>query len=453
MIEDMGQGAIAVRTDERAILKVATISLIGTSIEFYDFFLYGVAAAVIFPTVFFSGKLPPLVALFAAFATFAVGFVARPVGGVIFGHFGDKLGRKGSLVTALSMMGVATTLIGFLPSYATAGAWAPAMLIVLRFTQGLAIGGQWGGAMLLVTESAPKHRRGFYGSFAQAGAPLGVVLANLALLLMSANLSNQAFLEWGWRIPFIASVILVGIALYVQLSLEETDTFRRLRALSDGRAGEAIAKAGGLQQKSRSPVLKVLASHPRQIALAAGAFIAVQVAFYILIAFVVAYGANPHGLAIPRDTMLSAVLIGALAMAPAIFISGAISDRFGRRRIYMAGAVLLGLWAFAIFPLIDTGSFVLIAVAIAVAQVFVAMMYGPQAALFTELFSTDVRYSGASLGYQLGAILGGALSPLIATALLAKFGGTFAVSVYIAIACGISLVCITLLKETYHNDL
>lgn len=445
---------------EQSIRKVAAISLIGTSIEWYDFFLYGVAAAVVFPKVFFSGDLPPLVALFAAFATFAVGFVARPVGGVIFGHFGDKLGRKGSLVTALVLMGSATTLIGLLPSYAAVGALAPAMLVVLRFVQGLAIGGQWGGAMLLATENAPKHRRGFYGSFAQAGAPVGVVLANLALLLMSTNLSNEAFMEWGWRVPFLLSVILVGVALYVQLRLEETETFRRLRELSEARAriaANALASSGdGLGQvrrEARSPVLKVLASHPKQIALAAGAFIAVQVAFYILIAFVVAYGANRSGLSIPRDTMLSAVLIGALVMTPTVFISGAISDRYGRRRIFMAGAALLGLWAFAIFPLIDTGSFLWITVAISVAQVFVAMMYGPQAAFFAELFSTEVRYSGASLGYQLGAILGGALSPLIATALLAQFGTGFAISIYIAIACVISLVSVALLKETYQRDL
>jgi metabolite-proton symporter len=439
------------RQTERSIRKVATISLIGTSIEWYDFFLYGAAAAVVFPKVFFSGDLPPLAALMAAFGTFAVGFIARPIGGVVFGHFGDKLGRKGTLVTALVMMGIATTLIGLLPGYATVGAWAPAMLIVLRFIQGLAIGGQWGGAMLLVTESAPKHRRGFYGSFAQAGAPIGVVLANLALLLVSSTLSNEDFLSWGWRVPFLLSVILIGVALYVQLRLEETETFRWLQEHSKAVAAQP-AKASQ-QKKSRSPVLQVLASHPKQIALAAGAFIAVQVAFYILIAFVIAYGANRAGLSVSRDTMLVAVLIGALVMAPSVFISGAISDAYGRRRIFMAGAVLLGLWAFALFPLIDTGSLLWIAVAISVAQVFVAMMYGPQAAFFAELFSTEVRYSGASLGYQLGAILGGAVAPLVATALLARYGSGFAISVYIAIACTISLISVALLSETYKTDL
>ena len=438
---------------ERSIRKVATISLIGTSIEWYDFFLYGAAAAVVFPKLFFSGNLPPLVALMAAFGTFAVGFVARPVGGVIFGHYGDKLGRKGSLVTALVMMGVATMLIGLLPGYATVGAWAPTMLIILRFVQGLAIGGQWGGAMLLATESAPAHRRGFYGSFAQAGVPLGVVLANLALLLVSTSLPEEDFLAWGWRLPFLASAILVGVALYVQLRLEETETFRKLQALSEARAEQARATSINPTAKARSPVLQVLKSHPRQIALAAGAFISVQVSFYILIAFVIAYGANRTGLTVSRDTMLTGVLIGALCMAPAVFISGAVSDRYGRRSIFMTGAVLLGLWSFALFPLIDTGSLLWIAVGIGVAQIFVAMMYGPQAAFFAELFSTEVRYSGASLGYQLGAILGGAVAPLVATALLAQFGTGLAISVYMALASLVSLISVAMLKETYKTDL
>lgn len=437
---------------ETSIRRVAAISLLGTSIEWYDFFLYGAAAAAVFPTVFFAGDLPPLVALMAAFATFAVGFVARPVGGVIFGHFGDKLGRKGTLVTALVMMGFATTLIGMLPSYAIAGAWAPMLLILLRFVQGLAIGGQWGGAMLLVTESAPSHRRGFYGSFAQAGAPFGVVLANLAFLLVSSGLSEEAFMSWGWRVPFLLSIILVGVALYVQLRLEDTETFRRLKQLSEARAAQERI-AGGPPQVTRSPVLAVLASHPRRIMLAAGAFISVQVAFYILIAFVIAYGANGPVAKVPRDAMLIAVLVGALVMAPAIFISGAISDRYGRRRIFMAGAALLGVWAFALFPLLDTGSLPLIAFGIGLAQVFVAMMYGPQAAFFAELFPTEVRYSGASLGYQLGAILGGAVAPLAATALLGQFGSGLAISVYIALASVISLVSVAILGETYKTDL
>jgi metabolite-proton symporter len=439
----------------RQHFRVLTASLVGTAVEFYDFYIYATAAALVFGPLFFPASSASA-QLLAAYASFGVAFIARPVGGVIFGHFGDKLGRKATLVTALVMMGSATALIGCLPSFATIGAWAPAMLILLRFVQGLAIGGQWGGAMLLATENAPSHRRGFYGSFAQAGAPVGVILANLAFLLVSASLPNETFMAWGWRIPFLASLALVGVALYVQLRLEETETFRQLQALSQSRtdaASQSASSKGGLPAPSRSPVLRVLASHPKRIALAAGAFISVQVSFYILIAFVVAYGANRPGLSVPRDTMLAAVLVGALAMAPAVFISGAISDRFGRRRIFMTGAVLLGAWAFALFPLIDTGSFVLIALAISVAQVFVAMMYGPQAAFFAELFPTEVRYSGASLGYQVGAILGGAVAPLVATALLAKFGSGFPISIYIAAASTISVVSVFMLKETYKDDL
>jgi metabolite-proton symporter len=426
---------------EKSIVRVALTALAGTSIEWYDFFLYGTAAALVFPTVFFPAGMAPLVGLLASFSTFAVGFLARPVGGIIFGHFGDRHGRKAALVTALVLMGAATTLIGCLPSYAVAGAAAPLLLIVLRFVQGLAIGGQWGGAVLLVTESAPPTRRGFYGSFAQVGAPAGVILANLAFLIVNASVSQDAFMSWGWRVPFILSVVLIGLGLWVQLRLEDTPAFReRLKSK------EASARRP-------SPVLEALRSYPRQIALAAGAFMATQVTFYILIAFVLAYGSNPAGLGLPRTTMLAAVLIGAVVMIPAVVVSAAVSDRYGRRGIYMTGALLLGCWGFALFPLVHTGSFLWICVAIGVGQALVAMMYGPQAAFFAEMFSTKVRYSGASLGYQLGAIVGGALAPMIATALLAKYHSTVGISVYIAIACAITFVSVLLLGETYRADL
>jgi len=429
---------------EKSMRRVALTSLAGTSIEWYDFFLYGTAAALVFPTVFFSEDMPPLVGLIASFSTFAVGFIARPIGGVVFGHYGDRVGRKKALVTALLMMGVATTLIGFLPTYAMAGAMAPLLLVVLRFVQGLAIGGQWGGAMLLVTEHAPAHRRGYYGAFAQAGAPVGVILANLAFLLVTATLSQDAFMSWGWRVPFVSSIVLIALSLYVQLELEDTPAFRRLKELSAGDDPPTVV---------RSPVLEALRLYPKQIALSAGAFLAAQVTFYILIAFVVAYGTNPAGLGLSRSTLLAAVLIGTLVQVPVLFVAGAISDRFGRRGIYMLGAVLLGGWSFALFPLIDTGSFLWITVAVAVGQALLSMMYGPQAAFLAELFSTHVRYSGASLGYQLGAILGGGFAPIIATALFAEYRSTLGVSVYIAIACAITFVSVLLLSETYGKSL
>ena len=253
--------------NERVVRRAAAISLVSSSIEFYDFFLYGVAAAIIFPVVFFSGELSPLAALFASFLTFAVGFIARPLGGIVFGHFGDTLGRKRTLIVALMMMGISTTLIGVLPGYELIGAWAPLLLVMLRVVQGLALGGQWGGAMLLATENAPPHRRGFYGSFVQAGAPIGVILANLSLLVLSASLSSDDFLSWGWRIPFLASAVLIGVAMYVQLHLEETPTFRELRKRQH-QSSDPESPAAATSPKRRSPVIDAIVNHPKQILLA-----------------------------------------------------------------------------------------------------------------------------------------------------------------------------------------
>lgn len=437
--------------------KVALTALAGTSIEWFDFFIYGTAAALVFPTAFFPETMPEMVALIAAFGTFAVGFIARPIGGVVFGHFGDRVGRKAALVTALMIMGVATTLIGVLPTYATIGIAAPLILTLLRFAQGFAVGGQWGGAMLLVTENAPPNKRGFYGAFAQAGAPVGLILANLAFLSVLAIFSEEQFMAWGWRIPFLFSIVLIGISMYVQLHLEDTPAFL---ALQKQQAEQN--KNTGLEQdnksqtaateKTRSPVLEVMRSHPREIILAAGAFLAVQVTFYILIAFVVAYGSSSAGLGLPRQMLLSAVLISSCVQIPTLFLSAAYSDRKGRRGIYMLGAILGGIWAFALFPLMDTGEFLWIVIAISGGQLFLSMMYGPQAALLAELFSTHVRYSGASLGYQLGAILGGAFAPIIATALWGTFG-TIYVATYIALASLITLASVLMLTETHGTDL
>ncbi len=419
--------------------KVALTSLAGTSIEWYDFFLYGTAAAVVFPKAFFPQDLPAMVLLIISFSTFAVGFIARPVGGLIFGHFGDRIGRKHTLVVALMMMGTATTLIGLLPTYATIGVAAPLLLVLLRFIQGLAIGGQWGGAMLLVTESAPADKRGWYGAYAQAGAPVGVILANLAFIGVSMNMSDEAFMAWGWRLPFIASIALIMVSLYVQLRLEDTEAFKALQA----------TRASGDQavQITRSPVIEALRRYPRRIGLAAGAFLSVQVTFYILIAFAVAYGLNSPTVDLTRDQMLTAVLIASAVMVPTQFYFSGLSDRVGRKKIYRAGALLTGLWGFALFPMIDTGSLLLITMGITLGLVFVGMQYGPQAAYFTELFSTEVRYSGASLGYQIGAILGGALAPTIAVLLWNELGIIF-VSVYILIAALLTLGSLWALEET-----
>jgi MFS family permease len=422
--------------------KVALTALAGTSIEWYDFFLYGAAAALIFPTAFF-GEATPSTALILSLLTFAAGFIARPIGGIIFGHYGDRVGRKKTLVIALILMGISSTLIGLLPTYAMIGVTAPILLTSLRFAQGLAIGGQWGGAMLLVTESAPSDKRGYYGAFAQAGAPVGVILANLAFIITSSLVSEESFYSWGWRIPFLASAILIGISMYIQLNLEDTKAFKELQAMREDHEGNN-------EVVQRSPILEAIKKYPKRIALAAGAFLSIQVTFYILIAFLLAYGVSSAE--ISRDDMLAAVLIASAIMVPCQFIFSSYSDRHGRKGIFMAGAMLTGLWAFAIFPLVDTGNFWLIVLAITMGLIFVGMMYGPQAAFFTELFSTEVRYSGATLGYQFGAILGGAFAPTIAAFLWNNYG-IFWVSVYIAFASLLTLFSVMALTETYQNNL
>ena len=428
--------------------KVALTALAGTSIEWYDFFLYATAAALVFPSAFFPDS-SPTIGLILSFGTFAFGFIARPLGGVLFGHFGDRIGRKKTLVIALVMMGIASTLIGLLPTYATIGIAAPILLSLLRFAQGLAIGGQWGGAMLLVTESAPADQRGYYGAYAQAGAPVGVILANLAFILISATVSEEFFMTWGWRIPFLVSVVLIGISMYIQLNMEDTEAFKELEALRQQRLAaegpqETVAK--------RSPVIEALVKYPKRIALAAGAFLSIQVTFYILIGFILAYGSDPNGAAMSRDDMLIAVLLASALQVPAQFWASAYSDRHGRRGIFMLGAVLTGVWGFALFPLVDTGNFWLIVLGITGGLVFLGMMYGPQAAFFTELFSTEVRYSGASLGYQIGAILGGAFAPTIATILWTEYDIVW-VSAYIALASVLALISVMMLTETYQTNL
>jgi len=425
---------------DKNMRKVALTALAGTSIEWYDFFLYGAAAALIFPTAFF-GEVPETTALILSLLTFAAGFIARPIGGIIFGHFGDRVGRKKTLIAALMLMGISSTLIGLLPTYAMIGVTAPILLTLLRFAQGLAIGGQWGGAMLLVTESAPSNQRGYYGAFAQAGAPIGVILANLALIVTSALVSEEFFNTWGWRIPFLASAVLILISMYIQLNLEDTKAFKALATNSDNSSNEKVKS---------SPVVEAIRRYPKRIMLAAGAFLSVQVTFYILIAFMLAYGVSSANM--ERDDMLTAVLIGCAIMVPLQFMFSSYSDRNGRKGIFMLGAILSGIWAFAIFPLVDTGNFWLIVLALTFGLIFLAMMYGPQAAFFTELFSTEVRYSGATLGYQFGAIIGGAFAPTIAVKLWTDFDIVW-VSAYIAFASMLTLISVMLLTETYKSNL
>ena len=443
-MDTISQESLKSNNSHANMQKVAFTALAGTSIEWYDFFLYGAAAALVFPTVFF-GEMSSSSALILSLLTFAAGFIARPIGGIIFGHFGDRVGRKKTLVIALILMGVSSTLIGLLPTYAMIGVGAPILLTILRFAQGLAIGGQWGGAMLLVTESAPSNQRGFYGAYAQAGAPVGVILANLAFIITSALVSDEAFLAWGWRIPFLASAILIAISMYIQLNLEDTKAFKELEA---AREVNEAKKTHNIIQKS--PIIEAIKKYPKRIILAAGAFLSVQVTFYILIAFMLAYGVSSTDMT--RGDILSAILIASAIQVPVQFVFASYSDRNGRKGIFMLGAVLTAMWAFAIFPLIDTGNFWLAVLAISGGLIFLAMMYGPQAAFFTELFSTEVRYSGATLGYQFGAIAGGAFAPSIAAFLWTEYD-IFWVSVYISVASLLTLLSVMSLTETYQSDL
>jgi MFS transporter, MHS family, shikimate and dehydroshikimate transport protein len=422
------------------VRKVALAAMAGSAIEWYDFFIYLTAAALVFGPLYFPGS-SEVAGVLASFSTAAVGFVARPIGGILFGHFGDRLGRKPTLVIALITMGTATTLVGLLPTYATIGVAAPILLFVLRFLQGLAVGGQWGGAVLLATEYAPEDRRGFYGSFAQAGVPVGLLLGNTVFLLLSEIFGEQAFAAWAWRIPFLLSIVLIAVALYIQLRLEDTPVFRRLEE----------RQQEGEEAESRSPVLEVLRDHPKQVLLAGGAFFVVNGGFYVLITGMLDYGTRTLG--VSQNAMLTAVLISAVVEGIAIVAMSALSDRVGRRPVFMSGAVLLGLWAFPLFWLVNTGSVPLIIVSLCIAQFFLGMMYGPQAALFSEMFSARVRYSGASIGYQGASVFAGGLAPIIMVWLLESTGTSLSVSFYMFLMSAITFFSVYLVTETYEDEM
>ena len=423
-------------------VKLALTSSVAAGVEWYDFFVYGTAAALVFPHIFFSPELSPVVAQLAAFSTFAVGFIARPLGGVVFGHFGDLHGRKATLVAALLIMGVSTLLVGLLPTYASVGMWAPLMLIVLRFAQGFAVGGQWGAAALIAIENAPEGKRGLFGSFVQIGVPAGVILANVAFILSDGLMDRAAFEAWGWRIPFLLSVVVVGLAVFVHSRIQESREFVA--------AAARRAEAGPSQAPRRSPILQVIASSWRRILLAGGAFIASNACFYVIITWVISYGTTE--LRLSRELMLGGVMFGSLCMIPALIGVAAASDRFGRYGLFRLGCLTTGLWSFAFFPLLEMGTPAGVGAAIAVGLCCVAMMYGPQAALFAELFSTEVRYSGASLGYQVGVLLGGGFAPMIATAMFAASQNSMTVAGYMAGTCFVSLVCVSWLHAHRKSD-
>ncbi|MFJ4530688.1 MFS transporter [Streptomyces nigrescens] len=418
----------------RSRRRVATAAALASAVEWYDYFVFGIAAALVLGPAFFpSGS--EAAGVLASFATFAVGFLARPVGGVIAGQLGDRHGRKPMLVLALTVMGLATTAIGLLPSYDTIGLAAPILLVVLRLLQGIAVGAQWGGAMLMATEYAPEGKRGLYGSLVQLGVPLGVITANSAFLLAGALTDERSFSTWGWRLPFLVGVLVLLLARYIHTRVEETPAFRA--------AEEKLATAEQAAAARRSPLREILRHHLRTVLLAGGSFAVNTATFYILITGVLDYATRE--LDMRRTSVLAVSLLVSLTQLALIPAAAALSDRIGRLRVYAAGAVGLLLWAVPMFLLIDTASLVWLAVGTFVCSCFLSIMYGPQAALFAELFTAEMRYTGASLGYQISAILGGGLAPFVMVLLLEASGTSMAVSGYIMALSVIALVSIWLL--------
>ncbi|WP_415952888.1 MFS transporter [Streptomyces sp. KLOTTS4A1] len=431
-----------------SIRRIVAASLVGTTIEWYDFFLYGSAAALVFNTLFFPDS-DPLVGTLLSFLTYAVGFAARPLGGIVFGHFGDRIGRKKLLVISLLMMGGATFAMGLLPTHATIGVGAPILLTLLRLIQGFALGGEWGGAVLIVSEHGGAKRRGFWASWPQAGAPGGNLLATGVLALLAAVQSEAAFQAWGWRIPFLLSGVLVVIGLWIRVSVSESPVFLAAQAKAAART-EAAARTGKVA-KEEMPVVQVFRRNWREVLAAIGTRFGENISYYVLTAFLLVY-ITVH-LELPKSTALNAVLIASAVHFVTIPLWGALSDRIGRRPVSLIGAVGMAVWAFAFFALIDTESFAVITLAVTVGLLLHGAMYGPQAAFISEMFDTEVRYSGASMGSQLASIIGGALAPIIAVELLKDYGSSTPVALYLAFAALVTAVTVWIAKETRGRDL
>ena len=413
--------------DQRTVRRAVMGSFVGTAIEWYDFFIYGTAAALVLGPQFFPSD-SDLAGTLAAFATLAVGFIARPIGGAIMGHFGDRTGRKSMLVLSMALMGAATVGIGLLPTYDAIGVWAPILLVVLRFTQGIGVGGEWGGAVLMATEHAPPGKAGLYGSAPQMGVPAGVILANVVFLVCTQSMSEQQFLAWGWRVPFLLSLTLIAVALWIRLGVVESPAFR------------AVAAENRI---ARIPILEVVATGWRTVLLAGGTFIATNGIAYVFMVYVLSYGTTELGFA--RGTMLTLLIASCPVWMLGMGLSAYVSDRVGRRRVYVISAIaLLGMSA-VFFPLIDTASLPVMLVAMLALAFVLGCTVGPQSAVFAELFPAHLRYSGASLGYQVGAILGGGFAPFLATWLYARFGSTLAISAYFVVVSLVSLTCAVVL--------
>jgi len=422
-------------SETNSVARVVLASFVGTTIEWYDFFLYGTAAALVFGELFFP-TLDPLAGTMASFATYAVGFFARPVGGIVFGHFGDRMGRKSMLVTTLMLMGMATFLIGVLPTYSQIGVAAPVLLVLLRFVQGFGVGGEWGGAVLMAVEHGHAGRRGLYASWVQAGVPAGLLLATAVFNLFSL-LPDEQFLSWGWRVPFLLGIALLAVGMFIRIQVFESPVF---------------AKARETKPPPPVPLFAVLRRYPRNILLAMGARFAENGSFYVFTVFVLSYATVELG--VDKNVILNGVLVASAIQFFIIPAFGMLSDRLGRRPVYLAGALGLAVYALPFFWLVDVGSGWSITLAIVLGMIVHAAMYAPQAAFFSELFGTDVRYTGASIGYQMASPLAGGLAPLIATALLQWSGGEpWPVAVYMMILAAITLVSVWLAAETHQAEL
>ncbi len=423
-------------TEHRAQLRRAVIaSTIGTTIEWYDFFLYSIVTGLVFAKLYFP-KSDEMVGTLEAFSIYAVGFIARPIGAAIFGHYGDRIGRKSTLIATLLLMGIATFLVAFVPTYASIGIWGAIILTALRFIQGVGVGGEWGGSVLLSMEWARTNtHRGFIASWPQFGVPAGLFLANLVVLAFS-QISSDAFLTWGWRIPFALSIVLVGIGLWIRLGILETPIFTRL-----------VAE----RKIERTPLLEAIQRHPREIILSALARMAEQAPFYIFTAFVFSYGTKVLGST--RDQLLVAVLAASVVSFFSVPFFGYVSDRIGRKRMYMLGAATVGVFGFIYFALLNTMVPGWIFIAIVLSLIPHDMMYGPQAALIAESFTGRLRYSGASLGYQLSSVIAGGPAPLIAAYLLAETGSGYAIAGFILFCAIVTLLATAGLKDYTNKDI
>ncbi|WP_040783293.1 MFS transporter [Nocardia pneumoniae] len=427
-------------TDQKKLRRLMAAALVGSSIEWYDFFIYGTAAALVFGKLFFPHS-SPLMGTLLSFSTFWAGFIARPLGGLLFGHIGDTFGRKPALVSCLILVAASTCAIGLLPTAASLGMAAPILLVTLRFLQGIAVGGQWGGVTLLLTETTRPNRKGQAGTFGQMGVPFGLLLGTGAFLLVGALVKKSDFLAWGWRVPFLASAVLFIVVLFIQLRIEDSPEFRRLQKRAD-EATNTIAQA---------PILEVLKKHSKQVLLGAGLLFGTNAVFYISVAGVLDYGVRELGLG--RNGLLAVSLISSAVSVPVIYLSGSLSDRVGRRPLMLTGAAIMALWAFPFFWLVNTGSLAAILIATTVGSgIGSGLVYGPLAAYLAELFEPRIRYSGITLAYQLAAILVSGGTPFLMTALLASTGSTAAVSTFMMIMALCTLGSAWVLPETVSSE-